>query len=255
MGQLQLAEQTQPRAVAVPAHVVDERTAEPSVAEDATDDVRPLEQQRSDVEGVVAKMMVVARPSGREHVITDALAVELELVHAERARVQACTRHRLRDLEVAPEVRTRLRRLEILVPCRPDERRVPILVEKQSGNDGHGIAPLGHRSVDTSHADLDRAFLSRRQCRRRPGNEHRLAGFDPVGRVRVAVGGGNPELVLRLQPLGGVRDGLPREPGSGGCHHRPSVVLDGKARDLRAGHEREPRISQLRTPPVAPHFA
>ena len=69
-------------------------------------------------------MVVVAGPPGRQHVVADATPVELELVHAERGRVQTRTRHRRGDLERAPEVRTRLRRLEILVP-RPVRRTSP----------------------------------------------------------------------------------------------------------------------------------
>ena len=48
----------------------------------------PVAQQRGDVVGLVAQPVAVAGPAGREHVVADARAVELELVDAERGHVQ-----------------------------------------------------------------------------------------------------------------------------------------------------------------------
>ena len=247
--ELQLAEERRPRAVAVPAEVLDQRAPVPPVADDPAEHVHAVAQERSHVERVVAEVMVIARPTGSERVVADALTVQLELVQTERARVQARPGHRRRDPEFAPKVRTRLRRLGVLVPRGADERRSPVVCSQQARFDSDGFAPLRHRSVDAIDAHLHCTTLPRHQCRRGPGDEHRLAGLDDLRCRGLAVGGGDANLVLRLEPPGRVRERLPRDARGGGADdERLGLVFDGELRHPRSSHPQESRISQLRTP-------
>ena len=86
--ELEPAEEAESVAVAVPPEGVDERTPVPPVAEHRADDVLALLHRVGHVERVVAQAVVIARPPGREHVVADATAVQLELVHTERGHVE-----------------------------------------------------------------------------------------------------------------------------------------------------------------------
>lgn len=136
---VQLGEESEPIAVDGAAALEAEPATEPSVTEQSADHVLALDQEVRDVVRLVTQPAVVRGPTWRQHMVTDAVAVDLRLVHAERRRVQAGGSDRGPELEGPSQKGHRTHGAGVVVPVGADEPCRPVLGgEESSFHDGRG---------------------------------------------------------------------------------------------------------------------
>ena len=88
IANLELQAQGQSSAIEIPLTVESEIAPVPAVAEHRSDDVLTGSQQPGDVVGLILEPAMVRRPPRSKQLITDALAVEMELVEAEARDIE-----------------------------------------------------------------------------------------------------------------------------------------------------------------------
>ena len=102
---LELGEQGKLAAIEVALAKESEIASVPAIAENRADDVCAPPQQRGDVVGLVLDSAAVRRPARCEELVTDALAVEIDLIEAQAGDVEARRAHGVADAKRAPQER------------------------------------------------------------------------------------------------------------------------------------------------------
>lgn len=202
-GDLELREQRDVRSVDVPHPAVEsDVTAVPAVGQPGADHVLAAAQRRRHIVRLIAEAVAVARPPGGEHVVTDAFAVDLELVDAVGGRVDprsddaigqgAFCDHRTHQVGRAGR---------IAGGFNGGRHEVDRPVIAESRLDPDGLTP--HLRIDG--ADTELASVARSERRERPRHALRRGRLHDAGGA--GVGG---ELQLERRGRGIRQEGDPR---------------------------------------------
>ena len=170
--EVQLAQQRRILAVVVapPQRVHADEAGVPAGAEDRSEHVLAVAQQRGDVVRRVLDPRAVVGPAGREDGVADARAVELQLQHAAGGRVEGRAAHAARERERPAQVRAAQQPAQQLVRRR---RRSP---GRPSPGRGRGRGRSTARATSRGPGAEPRRARSARTARRprpRPGRSRR----------------------------------------------------------------------------------
>ena len=192
--------------------MVAQPSAVPAIAEDGADGILARLQQRGDIERLIGETVAVTRPARREHFVAGALAIDLDLVDAQRSDVEARAAHLACQRKVSAQHWRGLRGAQVFVPIRTDEARRPILRRQQAHLDFGCIAPLGGVTILAPHAHAHLAATTRGKWRKGPRHQHRIRGFNLSRRDwRAAVIADLLNFVGGLSPIWAFGHGTPRE--------------------------------------------
>src|SRR5207244_6949733 len=105
IADFELSAQAKPPAVEIALAEEPELSAIPAVAQHRADRIVARSQERGDVIRLVLQPAAVRGPAGREELVADALAVQIDLVEAEAGDVETRGAHAAGNRNGAPEQR------------------------------------------------------------------------------------------------------------------------------------------------------
>ncbi len=223
IANLELGTYPEPPAIEITLAEKPEIASVPAIAENRADDVCALPQQRGDVVGLVLEPAAVGRPAGCEELVTDALAVEKDLIEAQAGDVEARRAYGVADAKRTPQERRWRWKAIGSGRGRGDPLRGPVgrlqscfpKCGRTPGRDAPARIPYAHAPVvprarrhrRTGVVDKYRrvgGHLSRIPQRVGAASQARLAGRDLqlIRRLhRVAHGAGDPPAQPRLHDV------------------------------------------------------
>ncbi len=244
VGNLDLRDGREAIAVDVAVAVPRERAPVPAVAEHDAGGVVAGREQFCHVVRLVLQPRVVARPTRREHLVTDRAAVDLQLVEPEAADVGAGGGDRPGELEVGAQHRRRLQLGRVGSCLRRDPLRHPVRRLEQAHLEPRGRAPRRGLAGPIPDPDLPVVAVARLERRAVVGALDRGVGRHAPGRPKRplcegGLGRGEADLIGRLHDAARLRNELPAEARLARVDaERVLLVLGAQSGHLRGGRGR-----------------
>ncbi|KAJ9149004.1 hypothetical protein NKR23_g4684 [Pleurostoma richardsiae] len=151
-----------------------EPTREPSLAYVRAEHVYADFEVFRNIEGLIWQFVMVARPTRRKHMVTDALAINLSLVNAVGGNVEPCSVNRRWHMEL-PAKKERLMRQVRFLPTRTlNQRTGPILRVQKACLDSGTLRPGCRGTLLCVGSNANGSRLSRDKWTAGPRDEHAL---------------------------------------------------------------------------------
>ena len=142
VGNHELGQQSQPRAIRIPPIIPSHISAEPAVPQQSTQAIHTRFQIRGDVVGLILIAKIVCGPARREVLITDSLSIQLELIESHGRCVQTGADDVFLHLKFTAEYRHGIRFRGVFLKIQSNPARLPIRIVEQSHFPEGGSAPI-----------------------------------------------------------------------------------------------------------------